>query len=186
MVIYLLYYSIHDLLNSTILKYRGDTVSRICKKEDKKMKLDLRVLCTAFNDTNEQDDVSSGEFAKNATNLKYYKDKMKLIIHGKMLLNEVIKNLGKDSHDIKEFRICMLQAMGNIHTKFDLIFFFILTRFNFYDIGLEAELFSLRLFANGLYILESHGYLNIPTTICSYAESMNLLLSKLSIFKVII
>lgn len=49
---------------------------------------------------------------------------------------------------------------------------------------MQAELLSLRLFANGLYILESHGYLNIPTTIITFSTQMNDLIDRLSLFKV--
>ncbi|CAO3595735.1 unnamed protein product [Absidia cylindrospora] len=91
------------------------------------MKLDLRILCTASNNAFQQDDVSGGEFAKGSTCWKYYKDKTKLVMHGKLLLNEVVNNLGHDDNT----RICMLQAMG-----------------------LEAELYSLRPLTNGHGIIK--------------------------------
>ncbi|SAL98890.1 hypothetical protein [Absidia glauca] len=136
----------------------GDTVSQLGKKTKPRMKMDLRVLCVASRNNDEQDDVCSGEFAKASGGWKYHKDKAKLVVNAKLLLNQVIKELGSDNAN--NTRICMLQSMG-----------------------LEAAIYSLRLVANGLYVLESHGTLKIPTCIEQYAKSMAELLEKLNLLK---
>ncbi|CAO3620155.1 unnamed protein product [Mucor hiemalis] len=122
--------------------------------------MDLRVPCHAINDDSENGDVSSSEFAKHSFNGKLYKDRMKLVIHAKMILNEIILALGENTTTTKDIRICMLQVMGS-----------------------QAELLSLRLYANVIYVVKSHDYLQIPTTLQSYATTVNEFIEKLSLFK---
>ncbi|CAO3694807.1 unnamed protein product [Rhizopus stolonifer] len=138
----------------------GDTVSEVCKKNNRRLKMDLRILCKVINDSDTMDDLSAAEFSKHASNAKLYEDRTKLVIHAKMILNQIIASSGAYMSSITDLRVCMLQVMG-----------------------LQAEILSLRLIANGLYVLESHGYLYIPTTLNSYAENMNNLVHKLSMFK---
>lgn len=75
--------------NTSLYPHWGYTVSEVCKRNNSKMKMDLRVLCNAMTNSNEKDDVSLGEFAKNVTNGKLYKDRTKLATHAKMILNEL-------------------------------------------------------------------------------------------------
>jgi hypothetical protein len=91
----------------------GDTVSEVCKQNNKRMKMDLRILCKAINNNDATDDLSTAEFAKHATNAKLYEDRTKLVVHAKMILNEIITSLGKNVTTTTDFRVCMLQVMGN-------------------------------------------------------------------------
>lgn len=51
--------------------------------------------------------------------------------------------------------------------------------------GTEAQLYSLRLYKEGLYVLQGHGQLVFPTSFSNYANQMDTLIEQLSYFKVI-
>jgi hypothetical protein len=102
-------------------QFRGDTVSHVCKSENQRIKLDLRIICHAPNDEAREEendvinDLSSGELAKQPTASKLYHDKAKLISHGKLILNELIMKLGCHLEAVQDIRVSLIQAMGKVY-----------------------------------------------------------------------
>ncbi|KAI8369258.1 uncharacterized protein BYT42DRAFT_102063 [Radiomyces spectabilis] len=123
-----------------ILLSRGDTQAQACKKNDLKMKLDMRVMLMKHGHYVMEG--SSCEYAAKATCSKLYKDRLKLVLGAKAYLNEIIENCPHlDDDDIREIRIPYIQVMG-----------------------FQAVLSVLSIKDKGVYIAEEISKFDFPTT----------------------
>ncbi|CEP17158.1 hypothetical protein [Parasitella parasitica] len=105
-----------------------------------------------YNLDNNSNDVANGEFGKSVSRNKYFEDKSKLVINGKCQLNNILKI----THD-PTIRVALLLIQG-----------------------LQAELYSIRLLDNGLYVLERLKYFRFPRK-STYIADLNELIDGLSL-----
>ncbi|RCH90623.1 hypothetical protein CU097_000982 [Rhizopus azygosporus] len=97
------------ILHLTI--FRGDTISRSCKKAGQKFKLDLRLVM--IQDDENTVDSCTGEMAKKATVKKIYKDKLKSTIASKCHLNTFIKQVPYiRAQDVPLIKMPIIQVAG--------------------------------------------------------------------------
>jgi hypothetical protein len=107
--------------------------------------MDLRILCI---NVDLSPDLGNGEFGASVKNKKYFQDKKKLVQNGKAQLNNILAICGSNS----AVKIPLIIIQSN-NTKTLIIILRII--FRTYFLGYEAEIVSLRLHANGLYVLQT-------------------------------
>lgn len=83
--------------NSSRIPHWGDTVSNPLLSMGIKMKMDLRFITTTYN--KETEDHGYGEFAKECSSPKYYKDKLKNVVSSKALYNSIAHKNGLKPED---------------------------------------------------------------------------------------
>ncbi|KAL9544076.1 hypothetical protein MBANPS3_007814 [Mucor bainieri] len=85
--------------SSSVIPHWGDTLPASLVSVGVKMRMDLRLVSVGrsprFHDT------AFGEFAKNVSSSKYFKDKRKAVVAAKALLNDVAKICGQDAIHIE-------------------------------------------------------------------------------------
>jgi hypothetical protein len=120
---------------SGLIAHWGDTISADNQNANMPLKMDLRVINNSNSDVSTSYDTCTAEFARNAEQWKYFKDKAKTVRSAKRQLNSLVNDYPELNNG----------SITNI-----LIPFLIVSR-------LEAEVFVLRLFADG------HMSLSVPT-----------------------
>ncbi|KAG1047608.1 hypothetical protein G6F46_004570 [Rhizopus delemar] len=123
---------------TVFITHWGDTKSWSCKKEEADMKLDFRLV---LGPSKVQFDTSTGEFARQPTPRKLYKDRLKSTIAAKATINDILKNSSLTIDDLHSLKIPIIQVMG-----------------------FECEVFVVALVEPKLYTIEKVHVMNFPVT----------------------
>ncbi|CEI94269.1 hypothetical protein RMCBS344292_08483 [Rhizopus microsporus] len=125
-----------------IISHWGDTTSEGVKDAGMIIRMDLRLIVSGMSRQNEIIDAAVAEFSPKVFKSKHYKDKLKTVLASKAQLNSLLKNYDYlDEESLKDIAIPFMTIMG-----------------------LECEIYTLRLAANGLYVVDVIYTMNFPSS----------------------
>ncbi|KAF7720618.1 hypothetical protein EC973_006928 [Apophysomyces ossiformis] len=170
------------MMGTEILIQWGDTIPSTFKAVDaqvKPRKLDLRLMCMA---TEIDADVGVGEFSRSVKHPKYLLDKAKMVVSNKAQLNVMVKLLKPSDDDVTKIILPMVQVMGMIIAKYRLQLCAMFLR---YLTGLDAELSTLRIVTNGVYVIEKVTSCTLTSDVTKLSDSMASVIELLTTLKML-